>query len=51
MGKLIVLIALAAVVFKMATGRWPWESNDSARRQAATRARKLLGVRPSAGRT
>jgi hypothetical protein len=51
MGKLIVLIALAAVVFKVATGRWPWESNDSARRQAATRARKLLGVRPSAGRT
>ncbi|HEY7808226.1 MAG TPA: molecular chaperone DnaJ [Croceibacterium sp.] len=51
MEKLIVLAALAAIVWKMATGRWPWESNDSARRQAMTRARKLLGVRPSAGRT
>jgi len=51
MGKLIILAALAAIVWKMATGRWPWESNDSARGQAMTRARKLLGVRPSAGRT
>ena len=51
MGKLLVLLALAAVVFKMATSRWPWESNDSARRQAVTRARKLLGVRPNAGRS
>jgi hypothetical protein len=51
MGKLIILLALGALVFKMVTGRWPWESNDTARRQAQVRARKLLGVRPSAGRT
>ena len=51
MGKLLVLLGLAAVVWKMATGRWPWESSDTTRRQALVRARKLLGVRPGAGRT
>jgi len=51
MVKLIVLLGLAAVVWKMATGRWPWESSDTARQQALVRARKLLGVRSSAGRT
>jgi hypothetical protein len=51
MVKLIVLLGLAAVVWKMALGRWPWESNDTARQQALVRARKLLGVRPNAGRT
>jgi hypothetical protein len=51
MVKLIVILGLAAVVWKMATGRWPWESSDTARHQALLRARKLLGVRASAGRT
>ena len=34
MVKLIVLLGLAAVVWKMATGRWPWESSDTERQQA-----------------
>jgi hypothetical protein len=51
MGKLIVLLGLAAVAWKMTTGRWPWESSDTTRQQALVRARKLLGVRPGAGRT
>jgi hypothetical protein len=48
MGKLIVLLGLAALVWKMALGRWPWESTDAARQQALVRARKLLGVRADA---
>jgi hypothetical protein len=51
MGKLIVLLGLVALVWKMALGRWPWESTDAARQQALVRARKLLGVRTGAGRT
>jgi len=51
MGKLIVLLALGAIVWKMATGRWPWDSNDTAHKQALSRARNLLGVRASASRT
>lgn len=51
MGKLIVLVALGAIVWKMATGRWPWETNDAARRQALSRARNLLGVHVGASRT
>ena len=50
MGKLIVLAALGAIVWKMATGRWPWESGDTARKQALGRARNLLGVRNAASR-
>jgi hypothetical protein len=51
MGKLIVLLGLVALVWKMALGRWPWESTDAAQQQALVRARKLLGVRAGAGRT
>jgi hypothetical protein len=49
--KLLVLIALALVVWKMVTGRWPWEpklvSSGSDQRE---RARALLGVEQGAGR-
>jgi hypothetical protein len=50
MGKLIVFAVLGAIVWKMATGRWPWESTDTARKQALARARNLLGVRTGASR-
>jgi DnaJ family protein C protein 19 len=51
MGRLIVYAALAVIIFKMATGRWPWGAKVSTRSQALFRARKLLGVRADAHRT
>ena len=49
--KLLLLIVLALVAWKMVTGRWPWQpkliSGRSALRQ---RARTLLGVEQGAGR-
>jgi DnaJ family protein C protein 19 len=50
MSRLIIFLALGAVVWKMASGRWPWEPKVSTRGQALFRARKLLGVRANAGR-
>ena len=50
MGRLIVYAALALIVWKMASGRWPWEPKVSTRAQALFRARKLLGVRADADR-
>jgi hypothetical protein len=50
MGRLLVYAALAVIVWKMASGRWPWESKASACGQALVRARKLLGVRTGADR-
>ena len=44
MGKLLVFAAIAVFAWKLATGRWPWQSKQSTRRQAVVRARKLLGV-------
>jgi DnaJ family protein C protein 19 len=51
MSRLIILLGLATVVWKMATGRWPWQPNVSTRAQALFRARKLLGVRADAHRS
>ena len=50
MGRLLVYAALAVIVWKMASGRWPWEPKTSTRAQAVARARKLLGVRADASR-
>jgi hypothetical protein len=50
MGKLIVYAVLGVIVFKMATGRWPWEPKVAPRAQEVFRARKLLGVRAGADR-
>jgi len=50
MGRLIIYAALAVIVWKMASGRWPWEARTSTRAQARFRARKLLGVRADADR-
>ena len=49
--KLLILIALALVVWKMATGRWPWEPKLSdGRAGMRQRAQALLGVQPGAAR-
>lgn len=50
MTRLIILAGLAVVVWKMVTGRWPWQPNVSTRAQALFRARKLLGVAADARR-
>ena len=50
MGRLIVYAALAVLVWKITSGRWPWEPKVSTRAQAVSRARKLLGVRAGADR-
>jgi hypothetical protein len=50
MGRLLVYAVLALIVWKMASGRWPWEPKVSTRAQALFRARKLLGVRVGADR-
>jgi hypothetical protein len=50
MSRLLVFLALAIIVWKMASGRWPWEAKTSTRAQAVFRARKLLGVRTNASR-
>jgi hypothetical protein len=49
--KLLVLLALGAIVWKMAVGRWPWQPQITSGRSAPRqRARTLLGVAPGAGR-
>lgn len=49
--KLLLLIVLALVAWKMVTGRWPWEAKlVSGPSQQRERARLLLGVDHSAGR-
>ncbi len=49
--KLLLIAGLVCVVCKMLVGRWPWELiGGSARSQAETLARGLLGVRRSATR-
>ena len=50
MGRLVIYAALALIVWKIASGRWPWEPKVSTRAQAVFRARKLLGVRAVADR-
>ena len=49
--KLLLLAGLVSILCKMLVGRWPWELiGGSARSQAETRARALLGVRRNAAR-
>lgn len=50
MGRLLVLAVLAVLVFRLLTGRWPWQPKISAREQALLRARRLLGVDAEASR-
>ncbi len=50
MMKILFIAAVGCVVFKMVTGRWPWEKASSIRQQAVLRARRLLGVEEGASR-
>ena len=50
MMKLLIFAAVAALGWKLVTGRWPWEPKVSTRAQAVFHARKLLGVSASASR-
>jgi DnaJ homolog subfamily C member 19 len=49
-GKLLVIVALAVLVFWMVTGRWPWQPKLTRRQRQIERARRLLHVPASAGR-
>jgi DnaJ family protein C protein 19 len=52
MGRLIVLLALAAVGCKLLLGRWPWEMMALPKPPAdRAKARALLGVAPLATRS
>jgi hypothetical protein len=49
--KLLLLIILALVVWKLVTGRWPWQPKLTSGRSAVRQqARTLLGVATGAGR-
>lgn len=51
MGKLIVLLLLAAAALRLLTGLWPWQLwAASERSQQEARARALLGVDRTATR-
>lgn len=49
--KLIWLIALGCIAWRVFMGRWPWASKRKPRSSfALAHARQLLGVEPGAGR-
>ena len=48
--RVALLVALAALAYRLFTGRWPWAWRVSAREQALARARGLLGVEAGANR-
>jgi len=51
MSKLLLLIVLALIAWKLIAGRWPWQPKLSSGRSALRqRARMLLGVGPEADR-
>lgn len=51
MGKLLLILALAAAACRMLTGRWPWQLLAwSERSQHEAQARNLLGVNAAATR-
>lgn len=51
MSKLVILLILALLVWKVVIGRWPWQPKViSVRGAAYQQARALLGVAPEAGR-
>ena len=50
MAKLLFFVGVVVVLFKMITGRWPWQPKVSTRNQAVIRARRLLGVNDRASR-
>ena len=48
--RILFFAALGVLVWKLVTGRWPWERKTAMRAQAVFRARKLLGVSAAASR-
>lgn len=51
MGKIFIILLLAALGCRVLTGKWPWELwANSERSQAEAQARALLGVARSARR-
>ena len=48
--RLVILLGLVALGWKLFTGRWPWEPKGATRAHAVSRARKLLGVSAVASR-
>lgn len=50
MTRLLFIVGVIVVLYKMITGRWPWQPKVSTRNQAVIRARRLLGVTERASR-
>lgn len=48
--RLVILLGLVALSWKLFTGHWPWEPKGATRAHAVSRARKLLGVSAVASR-
>ena len=48
--RILFFAAVGLFVWKVITGRWPWEPKLGTRAQAVFRARKLLGVSAAASR-
>ena len=49
--RLLVLAALALLVYRMLVGRWPWQKRLSRKARQLQDARRVLGVAPDAART
>lgn len=51
MGKLIWIVALGCIAWRLFTGRWPWQVKPKPRPSfALSQARQVLGVDPGASR-
>lgn len=50
MTRLLILVAIAVVLYRWIIGRWPWQKSLSAHDRSLQRARGLLGVGAYASR-
>lgn len=48
--RLLILLAIAVMLYRWIIGRWPWQKSLSAHNRAVKRARNLLGVEAHSGR-
>lgn len=51
MARLLIILAVAVIAWRLLMGRWPWQKRLSARDKALSRARTLLAVSPGATRS
>ena len=51
MAKILIIAALAVLVWWMVTGRWPWQGKPTRAQRQVERARKLLVVPARATRS